>query len=79
MTNRLLQADLCCTFTGGNGAFFMCSALLWMSYGMLKVDYTVVFVNIIGLLLQCGYLLVYYTYTSNRVSDMYVSVSKLAE
>jgi solute carrier family 50 protein (sugar transporter) len=42
------------------------NTLLWMSYGMLKIDYTIIYVNAVGLLLQCGYILVFYTYTFNR-------------
>jgi uncharacterized protein with PQ loop repeat len=47
------------------------NTLLWMSYGMLKIDYTIIYVNAVGLLLQCGYILVFYTYTFNRVSELY--------
>ena len=43
------------------------SCTLWMTYGCLKPDNMVLFVNLIGDLLQLFYILVYQTYAEDKV------------
>ena len=46
------------------------SCSLWMTYGCLKPDNMVLFVNLIGDLLQLFYILVYQTYAEDKVSHL---------
>lgn len=53
---------------------------MWMTYGLLKPDAVVTYVNSIGLFLQLSYILVYHTYTESKVSilvDLYQYISQL--
>ncbi|XP_065836463.1 sugar transporter SWEET1-like [Oscarella lobularis] len=42
------------------------NAALWISYGTLKEDRTLILINTFGLLLQLVYIAVYFIYTANR-------------
>eukprot|EP00116_Pleurobrachia_bachei_P010748 sb/3471010/ len=42
------------------------SAFVWTNYGLMKGDGTILFVNFIGCVLNCAYILLYYWYTPNK-------------
>ena len=47
---------------------------LWLCYGFLRVDPSVMLVNIIGMALQFSYIIVYLIYVESKVSGVCVHV-----
>ncbi|CAH1790128.1 unnamed protein product [Owenia fusiformis] len=43
-----------------------CSCTVWCKYGLLKEDFTIISVNLIGIVAQAIYIFIYYIYTHNR-------------
>lgn len=47
----------------------------WFYYGMLKLDHTIILVNVIGAVLQCLYIITFTFFTKQKVSVELQNVS----
>ena len=48
--------------------FIIYSCIIWLKYGMLLQDKAITIVNIIGVILESIYVVIYYMYLNNKVS-----------
>ena len=52
-----------------------CSCVLWLSYGYLREDATILLVNVTGLVLNAVYVVVFLMYTQKMVSTNRLTAS----
>lgn len=41
---------------------------MWLLYGLIKPDYNIVLVNVVGMVLMTAYILVFYIYTMKKTA-----------